>query len=786
MQKQILFEKLNKNVKECTGCGACYNSCGRGAITMQQDAEGFLYPLVDMEKCVNCGLCERACPVIKPSHTNSDTTEVYIAANKEHREKSSSGAIFPALAEVITEQGGSVYAARYDEQFSVIFSKFTQMQEIGSYQGSKYVQADTGLIYRDVRTDLEAGKTVLFVGAACQVAGLYGFLQKDYENLYTMDFICHGVPSPAVFKDYIKELADGKEVLDVNFRNKKYGWRCDTLEVTYRNEEPYVKFEKQDLYFRGFLDAVITRPSCGTCPYTKLPRQSDVTIGDCWGIEKFHNKLNDTGGLSWVLLNSPKGKQLFEKVKPQMSICEKDDIETVKKHNHSVYTPKKPNRNRDWFFELRKRQPVGKALQMALENKHDVGIAGLFSSPNYGCAVSHLSLYHILKSLGYEPLMIERAGRNYYGINDNITEYIKKHYSKYDLAPYIRTRSELRKLNACCDTFMVASDQIWKSLLYEEQGNYYALDFVQDNKRKLAYGTSFGHDYYLGSEKVREEMKYYLKRFDAIGIREDSGVEICRDIFEVPARKVLDPVLTVNKQIFEDLIEESARDDSGYVFSYMLEPNRNKEQVVRKLSETCGLKDINVTGMDVTPSRINGWNLVLERNVKVSDWLYLIKNSSCVVTDSFHGMCFSILFEKPFIVIEHENRGNGRFYSLLRTIGLADRIVKSPTDSAEIERLSKQEIDYGRVNEILVREREDSLQWLAEQLKKPHSTDLSANDIMMRRVCELEEQLAECQNTTSFKLRKKIANGRHAVKEIGAGAVCKILLKKIRFKLFRR
>ena len=156
------------------------------------------------------------------------------------------------------------------------------------------------------------------------------------------------------------------------------------------------------------------------------------------------------------------------------------------------------------------------------------------------------------------------------------------------------------------------------------------------------------------------------------------------------------------------------------------------------------------------------------------------------MTDSFHGMCFSILFEKPFIVIEHENRGNGRFYSLLRTIGLADRIVKSPTDSAEIEKLSKQEIDYGRVNEILAREREDSLQWLAEQLKKPHSTDLSANDIMMRRVCELEEQLAECQNTTSFKLRKKIANGRHAVKEIGAGAVCKILLKKIRFKLFRR
>jgi hypothetical protein len=382
--------------------------------------------------------------------------------------------------------------------------------------------------------------------------------------------------------------------------------------------------------------------------------------------------------------------------------------------------------------------------------------------------------------------MIERVGRNYFDISDNITEYIKKHYNPYDIAPYIKSRAELRKMNERCDTFMVASDQIWKSLLYEEQGNYYALDFVQDNKRKVTYGTSFGHDYYLGSEKVREEMKYYLKRFDAIGVREDSGVEICREVFDVPARKVLDPVLTVDKKIFEDLIAESARTDKDYVFSYMLEPNQNKECVVKTAAKQYGTKDINVTGMDVTPSRINGWNLVLERNVKVSDWLYLIKNSRCVVTDSFHGMCFAILFEKPFVVIEHENRGNGRFYSLLRTIGLENRIVKSPTNLSGIEELLQQDIDYGRVNQILSEERQDSLAWLKEQLEKPHDGNLSDNDIMLRRVSALEEQLDELKNTKSYKLRQKIKNVRYAVDQIGAGAVFVILLKKIRFKILKR
>ncbi len=785
MRDIILFEKLNIDTKKCTGCGACYNSCSHGAIEMRQDEEGFLYPYVDEEKCTNCGLCERACPVINKKEKHAGKPQVYAAAGDDFRAKSSSGGIFPLLARQVMGTGGAVFAVKYDDKFHTVFAKVNGMEDLKHFQGSKYVQADTGLVYREVKKELADGKQVLFSGCPCQVAGLYGYLGKEYDNLVTLDIICHGAPSPGVFQRYIKEVADGKEISDVNFRNKQYGWRCDTLEVSFKEGDKYVKAEKQDLFFKGFLEDVINRPSCGSCPFSNESRVGDITVGDCWGIEKWNNKLNDTGGLSWVSLNSAKGGAAFETIKEHLQVLEESDVEVLKANNRCYYMPKPSSSLRKRFFKLQKKHSVIKSLELAMKKKHDVGVAGLYSSPNYGCALSHLSVYNILKSLGYEPLMIERIGRNYHDVDRSIGEFIENHYDMDDIAKPVYTQAQLRKYNALCDTFMVASDQIWKHILYQEQGNYYALDFVEDNKRKLTYGTSFGHDEYFGSDKVREEMKYYLKRLDAIGVREDSGVQICNEVFDVEARRVLDPVLTVDGSLFENLAAESSRNESNYVFSYMLEPNRNKEFVVNTVSEHYSMKNINVTGMDVTPSRIKGWKLPLERNVKTVDWVRLIKDSNFVVTDSFHGMCFAIIFEKPFLVIEHENRGNGRFYSLLKLLGLEDRIVKSPTGKESIESCYV-DIDYRRVKDIIKADREASLAWLKENLEKPHDNNLTSQDIMMRKVSELEEKLYAYENMKYFRFERKLGRVKKAFREMGFKESVKLIGRKVRQKVFKR
>jgi coenzyme F420-reducing hydrogenase beta subunit len=782
MEKKILFEKIGIGIEKCSGCGACYNSCMQNAIQMDYNEEGFLYPFVDANACVECGKCEKVCPVLNPVSTESGIQKVYAAASGRYREKSSSGAIFPIMAEHIIQEGGCIYAARYEEDFSVIIDKCCNLTNLTDFMGSKYVQASTGLIFRDIKKDLEQSKTVLFSGCPCQVAGLKGFLGKPYDNLYTIDLICHGTPSPKLFQKYISEIADNRKITGVNFRNKEFGWRCDTLEIQF-DDGKYIKKEKTDLYFRGFLDAVINRSLCGQCPFAKIPRVGDITLGDCWDIEKYNNKINDTGGLSWVTVNSDQGMRLLEKIKQDLVIFEECDLKTLKFYNHSIYTPKKEHTDRQRFFELNRHMSAHRALELTINRKHDVGVVGLFSSPNYGCELSHLSLYHILKSLGYEPLMIERLGRDYHELDKNVARFIEENYPIYDIAKPIRNRGEQRKLNDLCDTFLVASDQIWKNILYEEQGNYYALDFVQDNKRKLCYGTSFGHDEYFGGSKVREEMKYYLHRFDAIGVREDTGVEICREIFDVEAVRVLDPVLTVDASLFTDLAQTSQRNIEGkYVFSYMLEPNLNKENVVKFVCEHFKLKDINATGMDITPARENGWNLKLERNVKVQDWVNFIKNSDFVVTDSFHGMCFAIIFEKPFLVIEHENRGNGRFYFLLKLLHLENRILKSPTKESEICQCYEA-IDYVQVKAILESERKSSLTWLRNALEMEHDSDLTDNDMILRKMGELEEQLYLYSNSKVNRIEKKFDRISNATKELGFAGMCKVLLGKLKGKM---
>ena len=342
-----------KDKKDCCGCYACYNICPKQCITMKVDEEGFWYPVIEQNKCINCNLCEKICPVINPIDRNTSLKLSYAMKNKDEeiRLRSSSGGMFYLLAENIIRQNGVVYGAGFDGDFSVKHIKINKEQEIGLLQGSKYLQSSIGNTYVQVKKDLEGDKKVLFTGTPCQIEGLKNFLRKDYINLFTMDFICHGVPSPMIWKEYLNEIRDNKqgEIKTVYFRDKKLGWKLFSLKIIF-DKDTYINDLNQDLYMKGFLQDLYLRPSCYNCKFKKINRLSDITVADFWGIDKVLPKMDDDKGTSLIIIHTDKGKQLFDILFDRMIVNEVNMNEALK-YNLSMIKSVKYNKKRKEFFE---------------------------------------------------------------------------------------------------------------------------------------------------------------------------------------------------------------------------------------------------------------------------------------------------------------------------------------------------------------------------------------------------------------------------------------------------
>lgn len=307
------------NPAECCGCGACAQICPKNCITMAPDGEGFLYPAVDMDQCVRCGLCVKACPMTaKPAQAASVAAYGAYARDEKTRQESSSGGIFPLAARWVLEQGGVVFGAAFDEDFSVCHKMIDSLEQLPLLQGSKYVQSRMEDAYRRAKQALDAGKTVLFSGVACQIAGLKAYLGGEYENLYTLDVLCHGVPSPKVWRHYLEQQirAYGGAVTAVAFRNKETGWRHYSVAIDFAGGEKYARKNSEDAYMRCFLGDSCLRPSCHSCRFKDIPRQSDLTLGDAWGIGGIMPELDDDRGTSVVIVNSPKGQALWQALEP--------------------------------------------------------------------------------------------------------------------------------------------------------------------------------------------------------------------------------------------------------------------------------------------------------------------------------------------------------------------------------------------------------------------------------------------------------------------------------------
>ena len=304
-----------KDKSACCGCSACVQVCPKDCILFNEDNEGFRYPSVDSTKCIDCGLCEKACPVITQNEPRQPIG-VYAAknGNEDVRLSSSSGGIFTALAEIVINRGGVVFGARFDENWEVKHDFTETIEGLSAFRGSKYLQSRIENAYSDVETFLKQDRTVLFSGTPCQVAGLKRYLRREYENLLTTDFVCHGVPSPLVWREYLERASKGRIISNVNFRNKTESWKKYKFVVEGKNAIVNQTFFSNE-YMQGFLRDIYLRPSCYACPAKSSKSGADITLGDFWGIENYLPEFDDDKGVSLVMVQTEKGATYFNAVK---------------------------------------------------------------------------------------------------------------------------------------------------------------------------------------------------------------------------------------------------------------------------------------------------------------------------------------------------------------------------------------------------------------------------------------------------------------------------------------
>lgn len=312
-----------KTPMECCGCSACASICNHDAISMQPDALGFLYPKVDMDKCINCGLCEKVCAFNQYYDTSQNLPEpiVYGARHKDIQSVmlSRSGAVFIALSDFVLDQGGVVYGVGFEGHFHVVHKLATNKIERDEFRGSKYVQSDMRNTFPLVKKDLIDGRLVMFVGTPCQTSGLNSYIgTRLRNNLLLIDIVCHGTPSPYLWRDYIDYLENksGNKIVKVNFRDKmKFGWVAHHETYMYDNCSESVVAET------NFYRSIFFRKSCNVCHFCNLRRPSDITLGDFWGWEKQDVEINnDDKGLNLVLINTSRGGWLFEQAKANLIV----------------------------------------------------------------------------------------------------------------------------------------------------------------------------------------------------------------------------------------------------------------------------------------------------------------------------------------------------------------------------------------------------------------------------------------------------------------------------------
>lgn len=691
--------RLELPLLKCTGCGACANICPSNAITMELRqsgfGSGFRYPEVDNDKCVECGRCVRTCPVLHPDYSGAKPPEAYSVKCPEYQRECASGGVFGALAYRFVKNGGGVCGAAFDEEFNLKERYVDDVDDVFPLLKSKYIQSEPGDVYVQVEKALETGKKVLFCSTPCQVAGLKAFLKNVPDNLYCVDLLCHGVPSNEIFKRYLDKETRGK-VVSAEFRSKQMGW---TTSMTLVFEDGVVKrmTRKEDPFIRYFDSWAALRDSCYQCQFNRIPRQGDMTIGDHWGIGP---EKRDRNGVSIVYVNTEKGKELLKMLEEDGNSVETTDFRASTVRNRAVTKPTAKPPQYPILHETIGRMRVVDSLWYAGLIKKDVCIV-VMSNRNYGNNLTNWSLYRAVKNLGYSVVLVTRRGTH------NISPMFRG-------SPYLPNETyvhEAYMLNKHCKVFMVGCDQTFAPMGILKD-RFTLLPWVRGDRYMMSYSASIGKTSYEGiPDESLKEYGFYLRRFDAISVRETSTPQTMKETFGVDAECVLDPVFLTSAKEYRILSERSRpkAPEGRYLHCYLLDPTPEKIRGVREYARKMGIKKITCVLNQGDKMAIEGFRVI---PAKVEYFIRLLDNCALFVTDSFHGICMSIILNKNFYALGiNESRGTERVRSILDHLGLMDRWSSKAEPKFD-------DIDFEPVNKILEEDIARSREWLKSHLEE--------------------------------------------------------------------
>lgn len=730
--------------ERCTGCMACRSSCPTAAIQLTQDKLGFYYPIINENLCVACQKCTKVCPELYPVSRGNKNPECYAAQTEDAiRMNSSSGGVFSLLAGEVLKQGGIVYGAYMNAHMRVKHICVQNLDELPNLRGSKYVQSELGETYHQVQEQLKHNKMVLYVGSPCQIAGLRKTLQQDtHPCLITIDLLCSGVSSQDMFLNWLSTKYPLDSIAHLVFRDKKHGqgWRCDSMFIRTADGGEHSLSSSSDSFLKAFQDRLIFREGCYHCQYSTRTRVGDISLGDFWGVEEYNKELNDNKGTSLVLVNTPKGEKLFNAIENKLVVCTPVSAD-YSPHNPIHGQEKSIPQERMRLHDLLPRQGFQKALDYASNKRYDVGVVGCWSVENHGSNLSYYALYQFLRDSGFETLMIERPRSSAWKPNDTPIWFNESPYQPYDLCPVFDNLASMRRLNERCSTFVVGSDQLFYHELYDAFGEFADLSYIDSYHKKVAYAASVGRNHFDGSLYQKAKLSHFLQEFDEISVRETDAVELFENTFHVKATQVLDPVFLCDKKYYDTLAERGAQSHKmPHIFAYILDPSEEKAKILHQLSRDLNMP-IKVFG-DVAKKSVSNsildWDFSVELSVSNETWVRAFRDASFVITDSFHGTCFAILFEKQFFSIVNRYRGTSRFSSLLSQVGLEGRMIDSLSD---YQQLKHEQIIYLDIAETVREKIAQSKKWLLTAINLEKRPVISTYDLLDSRLSATENVL---------------------------------------------